>query len=175
MKKMLCTSALLALALFASLPILLAGTQPVAEAAQVKEQSARASWTKCSGKTCTDTVIIGTIHGSSKTLSFEETTYHKNTGKVMNRRGGFARNVDLKQTGLKSASVAATISVERCNSQDVCKKAGSVQVKASWTGKKQTWTDPEDGSRIRDATATGTVAGRNLGKLNFATLTERTR
>jgi hypothetical protein len=174
MKKMLRTSVLLALALFAPLPILFAGTQPVAEAAQAKEQSATASWTKCKSTVCVDTVIIVTDPGDKKTLSFEETTYRKN-GNVINRRGGFVKNVNFKQNGLKSASVAANVSVEQCNSQDICKKAGSVQVKASWTGKRQTWTDPEDGSRVRDATVTGTVAGKNLGKLNFATLTERTR
>jgi hypothetical protein len=123
--------------------------------------------------TCTDTVIIGTIRGSSKTLSFAETTYRKATGKVISRREAFARNVNFKQDGLKSASVHARISVKRCDSRDVCKKAGSVHVNASWTGKGKTRTDPEDGTRFRDANVTGTVAGKALGKVNFANLSER--
>jgi hypothetical protein len=174
MKKMLRTSVLLALALFAPLLLLFAGTQPVAEAAQAKEQSAHASWTKCSGSTCTDTVIIGTIRGSNKTLSFEETTYKKSNGQVVSRREAFARNVNFKQNGLNAALVNVEIAVKQCNSKDVCKKGGPVQVRVTWTGKGKTRTDPEDGSRVRDATVTGTVAGKNLGNLNFATLTERT-
>jgi hypothetical protein len=159
-------------ALFALLPILFASTQPVAEAAKVKEKTATTSWTKCTGTTCIDTVIIGTHRGRTKTLSFEETTYHKNTGKVMNRRGGFAKNVNCRQDGLKSASVDARVPVERCNAQDVCKKAGSVHVKASWTGTGKTWVDRELGKRLRDAKVTGSVDGKKFGNVNFATLTE---
>jgi hypothetical protein len=159
-------------ALFALLPILFASTQPVAEAAKVKEKTATTSWTKCTGTTCIDTVIIGTHRGRTKTLSFEETTYHKNTGKVMNRRGGFAKNVNCRQDGLKSASVDARVPVERCNAQDVCKKAGGVHVKASWTGTGKTWVDRELGKRLRDAKVTGFVDGKKLGNVNFATLTE---
>lgn len=175
MKKMLLTSVLLALVLFALLPILFAGTQPVAEAAKVREKTARASWTSCTGTTCVDTVIIGTHRGSTKTLSFEETTYHKNTGKVINRQGGFARNVNFKQDGLKYASVDSRVKVERCNAQNVCKKAGSVHVRAPWTGKGGTWVDRELGKRLRNATVTGSVDGKKLGNLNFANLTEDTR
>jgi hypothetical protein len=161
-------------ALFALLPILGIGQQQSVEAAQVKEQSARASWTKCTGTTCTDTVIIGTSKGNNKTLSFEETTYRKNTNKVISRREAFA-NIGNKftQNGLQSASVNARIAVKKCDSRDVCKSAGSVQVNARWTGKGKTRTDPEDGTRFRSATVTGTVAGKALGQVNFATLSVR--
>jgi hypothetical protein len=163
------------IALVALLPLLGSGTTPVAEAGKVRENTASASWTKCTGRTCTDTTIIATHRGSTKTLSFEETTYNKNTGKVSARRAGFARNVHLKQDGLNSASVAAKVAVKRCNAQDVCKNAGSVQVKAAWTGKGKTRTDPEDGRKVRAATATGRIAGTNPGKLQFANLTVQTK
>jgi hypothetical protein len=158
--------------LLALVPTLFATASPVAEAAPVKERSARAGWTTCSGTTCTDTVIIGTIQGSGKTLSFEEVTYRKSTGTVISRREAFARNVNFKQDGLKSASVAARIAVKQCDSRDVCKKAGSVHVKATWTGKGKTRKDPEDGTRFREATVTATVAGKALGTVNFANLSE---
>jgi hypothetical protein len=158
-------------ALFALLPIAGIGQQQGAEAAQVKEQSARASWTKCSRTTCTDTLIIGTIKGKSKTLTFDEVTYRKTTGNVISSREAFARNVNFKQDGLNSASLNATIAVKKCNSQDVCKNAGRVQVKARWTGKGGETVDPEDGTRSRRAKVTGTVAGKKLGQVNFATLT----
>jgi hypothetical protein len=163
---------LLVIAFFALLPMGFPSVPPVAEAAQVKEQSARAGWTKCSGTTCIDTVIIGTIRGNSKTLSFTEETYRKSTGKVISRREAFARNVNFKQNGLNSASVNARIAVKQCNAQDVCKKGGTVQVKAQWTGTGKPRTDPEDGRRVRDATVQGTVAGNRLGSLNFANLSE---
>jgi hypothetical protein len=152
------------------LPILFAPSFPVAEASGVKEQSAGAEWTKCASTTCTNTVIRGTIRGSSKTLSFAETTYKKSNGKVVSRREAFARNVNVKQDGLQSASVNARIAVKQCDAQDVCKNAGSVQVKAKWTGKGKVRTDPEDGRRVRDAAVSGTVAGNGLGRLNFANL-----
>jgi hypothetical protein len=158
-------------AMFALLPILGIGQQQTAEAAKVKQLSAHASLTKCSRTTCTDTVIIGTIKGKSKTLSFEEVTYKKNTGNVISRRVAFAQNVNFKQDGLKSASVNAKIAVEKCNAQDVCKNGGTVQVNVRWTGKKGGDTvDPEDGSRSRRAKVTGTVAGKKLGQVIFATL-----
>jgi hypothetical protein len=153
------------IALVALLPLLGSGTTPVAEAGKVRENTASASWTKCTGRTCTDTTIIATHRGSTKTLSF----------KVSARRAGFARNVHLKQDGLNSASVAAKVAVKRCNAQDVCKNAGSVQVKAAWTGKGKTRTDPEDGRKVRAATATGRIAGTNPGKLQFANLTVQTK
>jgi hypothetical protein len=94
---------LLAAALLALLPLLLPTASPVAEATEMKEKSARAGWTKCSGTTCIDTVIIGTQRGSSKTLSFAEETYRKATGKVISRREAFAKIGNFTQNGLNSA------------------------------------------------------------------------
>jgi hypothetical protein len=158
------------IAFLSLLPMLSTPAFPVAEASGVKEQSAGAGWTKCSGTTCTDTVMRGTIKSSSKTLSFEQTTYKKSNGKVVSRREAFARNVNFTQNGLQSASVNARIAVKQCDSKDVCKKAGSVQIKAKWTGKGKVRTDPEDGEKVRDATVTGTVDGNGLGKVDFANL-----
>jgi hypothetical protein len=163
---------LLVIAFFALLPMGFPSVPPVAEAAQVKEQSARAGWTKCTGTTCTDTTIIATERGDKKTLSFEEVTYRKNSSTVISRREAFTKIGNIKQDGLKSAAVNARIAVKRCDSRDICKNAGSVQVKASWTGKGKTRTDPEDGRRVRDANVTGSVAGKALGTVNFANLSE---
>jgi hypothetical protein len=161
---------LVVIAFLTLLPLLFAPFSPVAEAGGVKEQSARAGWTKCTGTTCIETVIIGTMRGSSKTLSFAETTYKKATGKVVSRREAFARIGNFTQDRLQSASVNARIAVKRCDAQDVCKNAGKVHIKAKWTGKGKVRTDPEDKSRVRDATVSGTVAGNGLGSLNFANL-----
>jgi hypothetical protein len=130
---------LIAIVVFALLPFIFALNQPAAEAAKAREQSAKASWTKCKSNICVDTVIIVTDLGRKKTLSFEETTYNKKTGKVINRRGRFAtKNVNFKQDGLEKAWVDAPIKVNLCNAHDVCKKTGSVHITASWTGNGNT-------------------------------------
>jgi hypothetical protein len=74
MKKMLLMSVLMAIALFALLPSLSVPLSGVAEAAQVREQAATASWAECKSNVCVDTVIIATDPGDKKTLSFEETS-----------------------------------------------------------------------------------------------------
>jgi hypothetical protein len=158
------------IAFLSLLPILFAPFSPVAEATGRKEHSARAGWTKCAGSTCIETVIIGTMRGRSKTLSFAETTYKKNTNKVISRREAFATIGNFTQDRLQSASVNARIAVKRCDAQDVCKNAGKVHIKVKWTGKGKARTDPEDGRRVRDATVSGTVAGNGLGKVDFANL-----
>ena len=163
-------------ALFVLLPFMFAGTQTGAEAAKVREKTAMASWTKCTANNiCVDTVIIGTDPGGRKPLSFEETTYNRKNGKVISRRGGFAKNVHFKQDGLKKASVDAPVKVDRCNAQDVCKKAGTVQVTASWTGKGNTWVDRELGKRLRNAKVEGFVDSKKPGSLQHALLTEDIR
>jgi hypothetical protein len=157
------------LAFLSLVPMLFAPAFPVAEAGGVQQKSAGAGWTKCSGTTCTDTVLRGTIMGSSKTLSFEQTTYKKSNGKVISRREAFARNVNFTQNGLQSASVNDKIAMKQCNAQDVCKK-GSVQVNVKWTGKGKVRTEREDGTRFRDAKVTGTVAGNGIGRVDFANI-----
>jgi hypothetical protein len=97
--------------------------------------------------------------------------YRKN-GNVINRRGGFVKNVNFKQNGLKSASIDARVKVDRCDAQDICKKAGAVHVKASWTGKGSTWVDRELEKRLRDATVEGSVDSQGPGSLLYAVLTE---
>jgi hypothetical protein len=174
MKKMLHMSVLMVLALFALLPSLGVPLSGVAEAAQVKEQTATASWTECKSNICVDTVIIAADPGGKKTLSFEETRYRKN-GNVINRRAGFVKNVNFKQNGLKSASVDARVKVDRCDAQDICKKAGAVHVKASWTGNGSKWIDKELGKRLRDATVESSVDGQSPGSLLYAVLTEDVR
>jgi hypothetical protein len=173
MKKMLRMPVPMVIVLFVLLPFIFAVNQTAAEAAKVREQTATASWTKCTANNiCVDTVIIATDPGSKKTLSFEETTYRKN-GKVVSRRGGFAtKNVKFKQDGLEKAWVDAPVKVDLCNAKDACKKAGAVHVKASWKGKGSTWEDQEAGVRLRDAKVGGSVDGKKLGNLNFAHLTE---
>jgi hypothetical protein len=176
MKKMLRTSVLVAIVLFALSPFIFAVNQTAAEAAKAREQTAAASWTKCKSNTCVDTVIIATDPGGKKTLAFEETTYNRKNGEVISRRGGFAtKNVHFKQDGRKKASVDAPVKVDRCNAQDVCKKAGTVQVKASWTGKGNTWVDRELGKRLRNAEVEGFVDGKKPGRLQHALLTEDIR
>jgi hypothetical protein len=160
------------IAIFVLLPFIFAVNQTAAEAGTVREKTARAGWTKCTAAICIDTVIIGRDSGSRKTLSFTETTYRKN-GKVISRRGGFAtKNVKFKQDGLEKAWVDAPVKVDLCNAKDVCKKAGTVHVKTSWTGKGSTWVDKELGRRLRDARVMGSVDGKKTGSLNFTNLTE---
>ena len=171
-KKLLRMSVFMTIVLFALLPFIFALDQSAAEAAKAREQTARASWTKCNSTTCVDTVIIATDPGGEKTLSFKETTYRKN-GKVVARRGGFAtKNVEFQQDGLEEARVDAPVKVDRCNAQYVCKKAGTVHVTASWTGRGSTWVDKELGKRLRNAKVEGSVDGKGLGSVNFAMLTE---
>jgi hypothetical protein len=175
MKKLLRTSVFMTIVLFALLPFIFALDQPAAEAAKAREQTATASWTKCKSNICVDTVIIATDPGGKKTLSFEETRYRKN-GKVISRQGGFAtKDVKFQQDGLEKARVDASVKVDRCNAQDVCKKAGTVHITASWTGRGSTWVDKELGKRLRDAKVEGSVDGQSPGSLLYATLTKDVR
>jgi hypothetical protein len=175
MKKLLRRSVFMTIVLFALLPVIFALNQPAAEAAKAREQTATASWTKCKSNTCVDTVIIATDPEGEKTLSFEETTYRKN-GEVVSRRGGFAtEDVKFQQDGLEKARVDAPVKVDRCNAQDVCKKAGTVHITASWAGRGSTWVDKELGKRLRDAKVEGSVEGQSPGSLLYATLTKDVR
>jgi hypothetical protein len=175
MKKLLRMPIFMTIVLFALLPSIFALEQPAAEAAKAREQTATASWTKCKSNTCVDTVIIATDPGGKKTLSFKETTYRKN-GKVISRRGGFAtKDVEFQQEGLEKARVDASVKVDRCNAQDVCKKAGTVHITASWTGRGSTWVDKELDKRLRDAKVEGSVDGQSPGSLRYALLTKDMR
>jgi hypothetical protein len=172
MKKLLRVSGFMTIVLFALLPVIFTFNQPTAEAAKAREQSARASWTKCKSNICVDTVIIATDPGGKKTLSFKETTYRKN-GEVVFRRGGFAaKDVKFQQEGLEKAQVDASVKVDRCNAQDVCKKAGTVHITASWTGRGSTWVDKELGKKLRDAKVEGSVDGQSPGSPRYALLTK---
>jgi hypothetical protein len=175
MKKLLRISVCMTIVLFALLPVFFTLAQPAAEAAKAREQSATAIWTQCKSNTCIDTIIIATDSGGKKSLSFEETTYRKN-GKVISRRGGFAtKNVKIQQDGLGKAWVDAPVKVNLCNAQDVCKKAGTVHITASWAGRGSTWTDKELGKRLRNAKVEGSVDGQSPGNLEHAVLAKDVR
>jgi hypothetical protein len=173
MKKMLHISILMTIVLFGLLPFIFTLNQPAAEAAKLRVQTAIASWTKCTDNVCVDTVILATDRVSKKSLSFEETTYRGN-GDVVFRRGGFAtKNVNFQQTGLEEALVDAYVKVDLCNAQDVCETAGTVHVTAFWEkNQEEIRVDPEDNSRLRDATVTGSVDFQDPGSLRYAVLAE---